>query len=1246
MRSIVLFTILLLVAAGSPAVAQPCTGLCLQQVVCPGGATTSVSGTIFAPNGTLPMPDVLVYVPNAPVTAFAEGVQCTTPVTGAPLVTATSAVDGKFTLTNMPVGANIPLVIQAGKWRRQLTIDNVAACTDTAVPAARTNLPRDKTQGDIPKIAMVTGSVDVVECTLRKFGLQDSEFSRPSGTGRVHIYLGSGGAGASAGAATPSETTLWSSQSMLNSYDLTLLGCQGAAYSRTAAELTALGNYANAGGRVLGTHYAFSYLNTNPAFAGTVIWHPDQAPPADQPGLVNTSFPKGLRLAEWLQTVGASTTLGQIPLQYLRTDLDGVLGSTQSWIRIDNPSIPVQISFNTPVGAPPADQCGRVQFNEYHISDANSSGKVFPAECAPGPMTPQETMLAFSLFDLSSTTITPAIPSTLTLTATHLPATFTQGGPPGTVTIDVHNPSPTIVLDHRLTLTAAIPNGLALVGMAGTTPTTGWTCDTATARCTRATPLAVSSSDPVALTLDVTPDAPVGGPLTLTATAESGGLAALVTQSESIPIRVVPALAWTAPAALTWPAALDAAQLNASASYNGNAVAGLFAYAPAAGSVLDAGTHTLSVDFTPDDAATYADTNATTTLTIHPAATATTLAANPNATVFGQSAMLSANVSLPGGLPNGTVAFADGGTPVPGCGAVPVAAGSAACQAATLAVGTHAIAAAYLPADGNTLASTSADATVTVGKAPTAITLTPPAPITLGNPANVSAFVAVVAPGAGAPGGVIAIDDGSGATCSLTLPATSCALTPISAGAKTLTATFTPDAASSANFDGSAASGSLTVHPAQAGAALASSANPSVYGQAVMLTATVTPATGSAVPTTGNGLAFRIDGDMICAGSTLAPTGVANAARATCAVPQASLAVGMHAVTFDYGGDGNALATSATLIGGQAVNAAATNLSIDALAAITLGQPVDVTVHVAVQAPGAGTPIGSVTIHDGSANCVATLASGSGHCRLTPPAPAGAHQIGADYAATTNFAASTGHATLTVNAATAGTVLASDVNPSTFGQTVTLTATVTPASGNPTPTGTVDFHDGAAPIAGCAGMALNAGVAACATAGLAVGSHALQANYGGDANTAPSASTLQQQVAAAATTTTLVAAPAPASTGEAVTLTATVTSNAGVPGGTVTFLDGDAPIGSALLDASGVATLTLPALAAGTHAIAAHYGGDGSHAPSNAAFTLQVNAIAVPAEPTSVPALSGGTIALLGLLLAVLGLRRRAKHVS
>ena len=402
-----LLSVLALAISLTPAGAQSqsCTGLCLQQVSCPNNGTTTVTGVIYAPNGIDPLPNVTVYIPNAAVDAFTPGVSCPVigaPPSGSPLIGAITNVDGTFTLVNVPVGTNIPLVAVSGRWRRQVAIPSTTACTNTQFS---TRMPQTQAEGDIPKIAIATGSVDQVECVLRKVGIADSEFTDPSGTGRVNLFSSNvAGAGAVLDASTPSQADLMGNGTLLNQYDVLMLPCEGAAYNKPAAELANLIGFANAGGRVYSSHYSYSWMYKNPPFDTVVNWFtPSQTLP-DGVGTVDQSFSGGQTLAQWLQLVGASTTLGQMPIQTVRKDFNGVNAPTQSWITFNDTaaSNPVmQFVFDTPIAA--TNQCGKVLFNEYHVENGNSTPREsFPIECGTGAMTPQEKLLEYSLFELTS----------------------------------------------------------------------------------------------------------------------------------------------------------------------------------------------------------------------------------------------------------------------------------------------------------------------------------------------------------------------------------------------------------------------------------------------------------------------------------------------------------------------------------------------------------------------------------------------------------------------------------------------------------------------------------------------------------------------------------------------------------------------------------------------------------------------------------------------------------------------------
>jgi hypothetical protein len=367
---------------------------------------------------------VTVYVPNggpAPsygVSAFTPGVACGacgSQISGSPLVSINTGVDGKFVLDNVPVGTNIPLVMQIGRWRRKVTIPNVASCTTTAVSAILTRLPKNQAEGDIPLMAFATSDIDALECVLRKIGIQDSEFSNPAaqgGSGRIRFYRGEDDPGAQISAGTPSAAQLWDGATPdINQYDMVFFPCQGGVLPspKTSLQQQTVIDYANLGGRVFATHFSYGWLFNAAPFSGTAAWNVEQHPyPLDATGFINTSFNRGQQLAQWLVNVGASTTSGQIPLQVLRHDFDGVVPPSLLWISLDPnnpqwPGAPLQYTFDTPVGAPPANQCGRVLFNDYHVENVSGAGaKTFPTECNPGAMTAQEKLLEYMIFDVGA----------------------------------------------------------------------------------------------------------------------------------------------------------------------------------------------------------------------------------------------------------------------------------------------------------------------------------------------------------------------------------------------------------------------------------------------------------------------------------------------------------------------------------------------------------------------------------------------------------------------------------------------------------------------------------------------------------------------------------------------------------------------------------------------------------------------------------------------------------------------------
>lgn len=395
----------------------PCVGLECQQQSCSGGGSTTVSGQILDPAGKTPLYNVIVYVPNAPVTAPADGYatcdQCGS-VASSPVVSALSDTSGNFKLTNVPVGTNIPLVVQVGKWQRLYTIPTVNACTDNPIDPSNTRLPKNSTEGHLPKIAVATGNFDSLECFIRKIGIDDSEFSDGNGTGRVQLYQGEGGSkidNATPRAYGAPATDLWDNEATLKGFDIVALTCEGDTYSedKPASALDNMRDYTNGGGRVFATHYHYYWFENEPASATVATWG---ASSASGDYLVDTTFPKGSDFADWLQNVHATTTRGDVPLNPddVTDDVKAVNSAqAQRWIYQGTSATNYAtkyMTFNTPVGSAPADQCGRVVYSDIHVSSDSApeqaSTTTFPALCASGSLTPQEQALEFLFFDLNA----------------------------------------------------------------------------------------------------------------------------------------------------------------------------------------------------------------------------------------------------------------------------------------------------------------------------------------------------------------------------------------------------------------------------------------------------------------------------------------------------------------------------------------------------------------------------------------------------------------------------------------------------------------------------------------------------------------------------------------------------------------------------------------------------------------------------------------------------------------------------
>jgi len=369
---------------------------------------------------------------------------------------------------------------------------------------------------------------------------------------------------------------------------------------------------------------------------------------------------------------------------------------------------------------------------------------------------------------------------------------------------------------------------------------------------------------------------------------------------------------------------------------------------------------------------------------------------------------------------------------------------------------------------------------------------------------------------------------------------------------------------------------------------LAAAPNPSTVGQAVVFTATVSPAAAT-------GTVQFLDGAI--------PLGSVALSGGTASLSTSALAAGAHTVTAVYSGD-NSYATSSSSALTQTVNpntiGTTTSLASSSNPS-TFGQAVVFTAAV-TPSSGTGVPTGNVAFMDGTTLLGSSAVDGSGTATLSTVSLAvGTHVVTAQYGGDGTFTASSSSGlSQTINKAPTTTTLTSSPNPSNSGQPVTFTATLSPS----TATGTVQFFDSSTSLGTAA---VSGGTASLTTSSLAVGSHAVTAVYSGDGNYITSTSfaylqTVNAPIDKANTTTILTSSRNPANPGQAVTFRAAVSPS--IATGTVRFFDGAVLLGSGTVT-GGSATLTTSTLSAGLHSITAQYSGDASYNGSTSAVLTE-----------------------------------------
>jgi uncharacterized repeat protein (TIGR01451 family) len=403
-----------------------------------------------------------------------------------------------------------------------------------------------------------------------------------------------------------------------------------------------------------------------------------------------------------------------------------------------------------------------------------------------------------------------------------------------------------------------------------------------------------------------------GGTITYTLTVTNGEGAPIdVTLTDVIPADTsydpgsASGTGWT----ITGPSASNNNTLTATTTLDPGATATLtfsVTVAPNAGNTTI--HNSASINWTGNDASGTPSVLMNTTVTGGQSSTTTSLTSSANPAQYGQPVTFTAVVRASSGTPTGTVTFEDGNT-VLGTAALDYN-GVATFTISTLSLGSHSITAVY-SGDSNDLGSTSNAVSLTINQDSTTTTLTSSAnPAVYGQPVT---FTATVSSLYSTPTGTVTFEDGNTILGTAALngdPVATFTISTLSLGSHSITAVYSGD---SDDLGSTSNAISQAVNQDSTTVALTSSVNPSVYGQPVTFTATVSVVSPGAGTPTGN-----VDFVDVTTGTDLGT--VALSSNGTASITVSNLAAGPQVIKAIYSGDTDDLGNSGTLSTPQQVD--------------------------------------------------------------------------------------------------------------------------------------------------------------------------------------------------------------------------------------------------------------------------------------------------------------------------------------
>jgi hypothetical protein len=382
---------------------------------CPGQETT-VTGTVFAPNGKDPVPGASVFIPAQVPEIFPPAVRCE--VCGHlgksnNLWYTTTSATGKFTLKNVCPGKR-PLVFQNGRFRRFIHI-NVPANSTFAVPAGQSRLPRRNKEfhnaDAIPNIAVATGDFDKMECVLRKMGLADGTYT---------LYEGA----QSRRSPKPliSFKTLVHNLAKMKTYNIIFINCTGNTFEKELSNATVLNNlksYVTAGGRLYVTDWSYDWIEQVQSFAPFIDFEPGASGSAPEKPLNAAALgADGLKIQadvidtqmrQWLAVFPGAITAGRSHIEHFLINwviMHRLGQGTKLWVRGGiksekgdiNGTRPLTVTFNF-------QNCGKILYSSYHTEGRENEPllfpKAFPSYCGT-TFSPQDRILEYLIFDIAS----------------------------------------------------------------------------------------------------------------------------------------------------------------------------------------------------------------------------------------------------------------------------------------------------------------------------------------------------------------------------------------------------------------------------------------------------------------------------------------------------------------------------------------------------------------------------------------------------------------------------------------------------------------------------------------------------------------------------------------------------------------------------------------------------------------------------------------------------------------------------